>query len=280
MTREMAKGICQHFMDARLIENAADLTSNTFKDRGVYMLTPKGLHILERFISKNGISADHLLRVFATQPICMKLLHLERRASDDEVLVTKPMVEVLFRRFVGRTPNMSKLTDEQYAAVQAQTTRSTSATGASSSVHDDLDRTLGIALRKYMANPPLPGAKGKADPPELIFYAVTAIDWLLDFTTLVGKDEASEMLAHFVRYGFIKIVPDKASKNRDDSTTTMVRAGGPGGGAGAIIVSRATCPVSPPDPSNCPFSARGRVPLGRQGHVQDHLGGKQMCSVE
>jgi hypothetical protein len=66
MTRDMAKAMSQHFMDARLIENAADPSSNLFKDRGVYVLTPKGLHVLERFISHNGINGDHLSRVFAT----------------------------------------------------------------------------------------------------------------------------------------------------------------------------------------------------------------------
>ncbi|KAG8891546.1 hypothetical protein FRC00_013526, partial [Tulasnella sp. 408] len=88
MTRDMAKAMCQHFMDARLIENAADRNSNLFKERGIYMLTPKGLHVLERFISKNGMTADHLLKVFSSQPICLKLLHLERRGTDDEIIVS------------------------------------------------------------------------------------------------------------------------------------------------------------------------------------------------
>ena len=45
MTRDMAKDMCQHFMDARLIENAADKALGVFKDRGVYQCTPKGLHM-------------------------------------------------------------------------------------------------------------------------------------------------------------------------------------------------------------------------------------------
>ena len=92
MTRDMAKAMSQHFMDARLIENAADPTSNLFKDRGVYQLTPKGLHVLERFISKNGINSDHLQPVFASNPICIKLLHLERRSADDEIIVTQSVI--------------------------------------------------------------------------------------------------------------------------------------------------------------------------------------------
>ena len=101
----MAKAMCQHFMDARLIENATDPSSNLFKERGVYVLTPKGLHVLERFISKNGINADHLQSVFVSQPICIKLLHLERRSTDDEIIVTQSVITALFRRFAGRNAN-------------------------------------------------------------------------------------------------------------------------------------------------------------------------------
>ncbi len=58
---------------------------NLFKDCGVYVLTPKGLHIFERFIHRNGINGDHLAHVLTTQPIWMKLLHIERRSVDDEI---------------------------------------------------------------------------------------------------------------------------------------------------------------------------------------------------
>lgn len=47
----MAKEMCQHFMDARLIENAADPSSIVFKDRGIYMCTAKGLHMYVFFSS-------------------------------------------------------------------------------------------------------------------------------------------------------------------------------------------------------------------------------------
>jgi hypothetical protein len=71
MASDMAKAICQHFMDARLIKNAAGLGSSLFKDRGTYVLTPEGLHVLQRFVSKNGMNSDHLQPVFASQPICI-----------------------------------------------------------------------------------------------------------------------------------------------------------------------------------------------------------------
>lgn len=216
MTREMARGIGQHFVDAHLIECATDLGSSNFRDRGIYMITSKGLHILERFITKNGIASDHLLSVFSSQPICMKLLHLERRQQDDEILVTKNIFEVLFKRFVGKAPNVTRLSDEVLYEQYFYRAHSKGAPPA-----DAPDRTLGIVVR----------VKDR----EFQFNAMMAIDWLLDFTTVIGIEEASEVLAHFVRYGFIQLVHDR-TRARDHSVVVTVRDGGAGGGAGALMV--------------------------------------------
>jgi hypothetical protein len=228
MTRDMAKGICQYFMDARLIANAADLTASQFKDRGVYSITPKGLHILERFITKNGISADHLLKVFAQQPICMRLLHLERRVSDDEILVSRPVFEVLFRRFVGKQPNMpAGASAKPGIGNLAAAGKSMGNLPASSLV--EADRALGITVFKASPTPMMPRSN-KSDrlPPmaerqDYVFSAVTAVEWLNDLTTIVGKDEASEVAGHFVRFGFIALVPDKSAKVVDPTKLVVVR---------------------------------------------------------
>ncbi|KAH8830548.1 regulator of G protein signaling domain-containing protein [Flagelloscypha sp. PMI_526] len=209
MTRDMAKAMSQHFMDARLIENAADPQSNLFKDRGVYVLTPKGLHVLERFISKNGINADHLQQVFATQPICIKLLHLERRSADDEIIVTQSVITALFRRFVGRQPNYTN-TLPTADAFQRYNDRSKGV-----SLHDVTERAQ-----------PLLG-KGQQHH-KYCFAAVAALEWLCDFTSVVGREEAAEMAAQFVRFGLITLVSDKR-KNNDSAIIFTVRGSAPSG---------------------------------------------------
>ena len=225
MPREMAKGICQHLMDAHLIENAADLGNILFKERGVYMITPKGLHILERFITKNGINADHTLKLFAQQPICMKLLHLERRSTDDEIIITKSVVDVLWRRFVGREPNSTTLSDDDVdSLVNSRWYAKTSVVPG-----EDIDRSQGMILRKLQKK----GDKSE----EYIFPALAAIDWLLDFSTSVGPEEAAELAAQFVRYGFITLHSD-SPRMKETDLIAMVQAGGAGGGAGAVMVSR------------------------------------------
>ena len=206
MTRDMAKAMSQHFMDARLIENAADASSNLFKDRGVYVLTPKGLHVLERFISRNGINGDHLAHVFATQPICMKLLHLERRSVDDEIIISQSVLTALFRRFAAREPN--------YPPPSSQNLDPTSA------YHE---RAKGIQLMDNVDR-----STGRSITHRYCFAALAALEWLCDFTSVVGREEAAEMAAQFVRFGLITLVSDKR-KNNDSAIIFTVRGSAPGG---------------------------------------------------
>lgn len=216
MTRDMAKAMAQHFMDARLIENAADRTSNLFKDRGVFVLTPKGLHVLERFITKNGMSADHLLQVFASQPICLKLLHLERRGSDDEIIVSQFVITALFRRFVGRQPN--------YPA---------EVSGPQDPAADYHERSKGIPLMDVHERASGLIGKGQLQVFKNCFTAVTALEWLCDFTSIVGRDEAAEMAAHFVRFGLIAMVSDKR-KGTDSAVIFTVQGSASGSAAVAV----------------------------------------------
>ncbi|CAH7688732.1 regulator of G protein signaling domain-domain-containing protein [Phakopsora pachyrhizi] len=196
MNRDIAKGICQHFMDARLIENAADPLNPTFKERGIYQITPKGLHVLERFITKNGIHADHLVRVFTTQPICMKLLHLERRPSDDEIHITPNVINVIFKRFSGgRNPN--------YVVDPLELQRSNNPKGflESARIGPSFDRSLGVELQDVRER----STTGATFLIKHVFSSTSAIDWLVDFSTCCAREEAAEILAHFVRYSLITL---------------------------------------------------------------------------
>lgn len=206
MTREIAKGICQQFMDARLIENATDPTGTVFKDRGIYSITPKGLHVLERFITKNGIAADHLVKVFTTQPICMRLLHLERRSTDDELIVAKPVLEVVFRRFIGGGKGAN------YVVQPGETLRAMNM-GAPRAFQEAVrppagfDRANGVEVQDVAEKNPRTGAIQLV---KHVFSSAGALDWLCDHATCACRDEAAEILAHFVRFGFIALASDKA----------------------------------------------------------------------
>ncbi|KAJ3926010.1 MAG: hypothetical protein NXY57DRAFT_1043624 [Lentinula lateritia] len=176
MTQDMAKAMSQHFLDARLIENAADPSSNLFKDRGIYILRPKGLH-----------------NIFIAQPICVKLLHLERRSADDEIIANYP----------------SQTTQPQDAFQRYN------------------ERARGVFLMDVTEHAQLLLGKGQQHH-KYCFAAETALEWLCDFASVVGREEAAEMAAQFIRFGLITLVSDKR-KNNDSAIIFTVRGSAPGG---------------------------------------------------
>ncbi|KAG1761159.1 hypothetical protein EDD22DRAFT_986577, partial [Suillus occidentalis] len=87
MTRNMAKAMCQHFMNARLIENAADLGDNLFK-------------------IANSMNSDPSASCTRLSTNIHQSITLGASSADDEVvIVTQSVITPLFCRFFGRQPN-------------------------------------------------------------------------------------------------------------------------------------------------------------------------------
>lgn len=201
MSREIAKGICQHFMDARLIENAADPASQSFKDRGIYQITPKGLHLLERFITRNGIVADHLVKLFTSHSIAVKIHYLERRAHDDEIYVSRQLMERTFRAFAGgRHPNYA--TEPIPARVTPLVARPFNENARSGVAMDGIP---GVELQDVVEK-----SKAGLTVVRQVLSSLSAVDWLVDCTTCCSRDEAAEVMAHFVRYGLVTLYVDRS----------------------------------------------------------------------
>lgn len=145
---------------------------------------------------KNGASAPHIEDLLKAQQsiICKKLLHLERRSHDDAVQVSKSVIELIFRRFVGKRPNYRPSNDKHY------------------------NKEDGVELAD----------NGKI---RNSFTAIAALDWLSDFTTVLNKDEGAEICGHFVRFGLISLISDKVSRNGDTWIYRVTAAGNGAGGA-------------------------------------------------
>ncbi|KAG6833125.1 hypothetical protein H0H87_011233, partial [Tephrocybe sp. NHM501043] len=192
MTRLVALDLCQHFMDARYIRNALDPSLNLFKDRSLHSLTPKGLHVLERFIEKNGIDADHFQDVLESEIICPKLFHVERGAEEDNIIFPYNDIIALFRWFVGQQPNYASKSGANLVPLQQYSKQS-----------------KGISLVNITDRSGRGSSRGVQRPQ--CFDAVDALEWLCDFTSVGGRDEAAEVAAHFERLGLISLVgnPDK-----------------------------------------------------------------------
>ncbi|KAF8518669.1 regulator of G protein signaling domain-containing protein, partial [Hysterangium stoloniferum] len=185
ISRLMTHWLFQHFMDSRLIEIARDPAAKHFRSHATYVITPKGLHILELFLWEKGINADHLLNVCYSNTMCTKLVHIERCRSNDEMITSQSVVTSLFRRFAGGHPN--------YCTKQA------ASRNFMNSYHEI---ARGIPLMTFHARTDA----GRYAAYKYCFFAEAALRWLCDFFSISGRNEAIDIVTQFVRLGLIALI--------------------------------------------------------------------------
>lgn len=183
MAKEMARTVCQRFMDARFIEPADGKSTPIFQVKGcTWVMTPKGIHVLERFCQRNGINQEHVVRLLTSPFNTMTLVVLERDLKTDKLSQDRTTIDVIFRRFAGPTPNI----------------KTGSFISDSDSVSDYADGMVGVKLaesRKIYDKTVKNSFSGKA-----------AVDWILDCCTTVDRKETVEICNIFVQQGFIQAV--------------------------------------------------------------------------
>ncbi|KAI5848814.1 regulator of G protein signaling domain-containing protein [Tricharina praecox] len=185
MAKEMARSVCQRFMDARFIELADGKTMPNFPLKGcLWQLTPKGIHILERFCQRNGIQQEHVLRLLNSPFNTMRLVILERDPKTDKLSHDKFTTEVIFRRFAGQTPNI----------------KANISISDNDSVSDYQDGQTGVKLAE--------SRKIYDKVIKMSFTGKCAVDWLLDCCTTVERAETHEICTLFVQFGLIQSVLD------------------------------------------------------------------------
>lgn len=187
MARDMARSICQRFVDARFIESADGRYQQVYNMKGsVWQLTPKGVCILDRFCSRNGIQQKQVAELVST---CMAhLVILERSGQTDKLVMDRDTIEVIFRRFVGSNGTNVK---------------SSVSSADSDSLNDYRDGLTGVK----MAGERKVGGKTFKDT----FTGKAATDWLMDCCTTVDRRETIEMAAFFVEYGLIESIQSDRS---------------------------------------------------------------------
>ena len=184
MAKEMARSVCQRFMDARFIEAADGKPPNTFPlKNAVWQMTPKGIHVLQRFCQRNGITQRHVLDVLDSPRNTMHLVILERDFSSDKLDSDRSTIEVIFRRFAGPDgPNI----------------KSTSAVSDSDSLNDYNNGMVGVKMAKER--------KIHDRVVHNTFTGKAGVDWLMDCCTTVDRRETREVCDLFVKHGLVQQV--------------------------------------------------------------------------
>ena len=162
MNSETAARICQAFIDAALLQR----TEST--EDQVYAPSPKGLHLIDRFVTRHGIATRSVSNLLNLHELCDKLLFLERDEQDD-VLLSDAVVRIVFHRMVGLSPRRTE------------------------------SNALGMALQATHARDSTGQMYETAH-----FTSADALAWLVNYTTLVSVDEAIVLAAHMVRLGWLE----------------------------------------------------------------------------
>ncbi|PBP26036.1 RGS-domain-containing protein, partial [Diplocarpon rosae] len=195
MAREMARSVCQRCLDARFIESADGKHAKEFTLKGsVWQLTPKGIHLLERFCAKNGIQQKHVADLVNSPRNTMQLVILEREQPDDKLSADRGTIEVIFRRFIGQHgPNVKNSTS--------------SADSDSLSEYKDGIAGVKMAHERKIGSPPRTLTH--------TFTGKAATDWLMDCCTTVDRREPLELATLFLEQELIACVQqDKAYLNQ------------------------------------------------------------------
>lgn len=187
MAKEMARTVCQRFVDARFIESPDGKTLPVFPLKGgLFQLTPKGINILQRFCQRNGITARHVMEVLESPRNTMQLVNLERDTETDKLSHDRATVEVIFRRFAGQDgPNV----------------KSSISTSDSDSLSDYANGLVGVKMARERK---LQDGKIYSNT----FTGKGAVDWLMDCSTTIERRETSLIAELFVKYGLITMIQD------------------------------------------------------------------------
>ncbi|KAF9993798.1 hypothetical protein BGZ79_001487 [Entomortierella chlamydospora] len=190
-SRDMAKNICQSFMDARLIESATDPTKREFQPKALYQITPKGAHLLAKFIHRNKMSLEDTRHL--TTNATASLIYLDRADDEDAIILGQDHVDIIFKRFAGLEPNVARANSSKDSSASSTVSgreRTPSAT----------DLSNGVEVREQQFN----GETFKDT-----FYGRVAVEWLLDYSTVISKEEAFCTCQEMVSAGYIEQVGEE-----------------------------------------------------------------------
>lgn len=237
MAREMAKTLCQQFQNCRLMENAVDPQNRTFRDKGVWHLTPKGLCILQDFCVRTEVNVTTLRKHFGHME-AIQLARLERNSDDDQLILNRACVSAIFRVMMTSLPLDGELSSSGNASSSSvsrtQTTPpSSSSTSSDSSANSSSLPSLSAPfamsssvsggdtrvqlLGNYLLT--LSKTNSKNLPKTLktmrtVFSSQMCCDWLLDYSMTSCREETEMIISEFLKYNWIEY-QDSRYNNKD-----------------------------------------------------------------
>ncbi|KAI9255688.1 regulator of G protein signaling domain-containing protein [Phascolomyces articulosus] len=277
MEKDMAKALCQQFQQCRLTENATDPQSRSFRDKGIWQLTPKGLCVLQDFCVRTEADMTQLRKNFGhIEPI--QLVRLERHADDDQITFGRQNLSVVFHIMMTCLPHEGDFEKTNNQSTKASSSSSSiknsngksGLSGASSQSSGSTNTSNpapfamtsnishGDSRVQLLANNLLTfskkGASNKggltttrsAKNMRTVFSTQLACDWLTEYSTVSSREEAEGIVNEFIKYGWIEFQDPKQSVPAKASKTIMLIVTGKGKEVVAEFEHKATTATSQP----------------------------------
>ncbi|GAN02626.1 hypothetical protein MAM1_0025d02071 [Mucor ambiguus] len=111
MSRAMAKTLGQHFINARLTENATDPQNRAMKDRGIWSPTPKGKCMIQDFSRRARVSIKHMQSHLARIQN-FPIVQFERLLDDDQISFSRQNMIEAFKTMMEWLPTDAILFDD------------------------------------------------------------------------------------------------------------------------------------------------------------------------
>ncbi|RCI02591.1 hypothetical protein CU098_011469 [Rhizopus stolonifer] len=235
MARDMAKSLCQQFQNCRLMENAVDPQNRTFREKGIWHLTPKGLCILQDFCVRTEASLTSLRKHFSHME-AIQLVRLDRNSDDDQLVLNRVCSSVIFRVMMttlpldgelsssGNASSISVSSRQQISSTPSSSSASSTSSATSSSIPSlsapfamSSSVSSGDSRIQMLGNYLLTLSKSSRVQPKTVktmrtvFSSQMCCDWLMDYTTVSCREEAESIAQEFIKYGWIEFQDSKHS---------------------------------------------------------------------
>lgn len=235
MSRDMAKALIQQFLWTRLITNAVEPYSKTYRDKGLWRISSKGLCVLQEFCIKTKMDIGKFAAYVDPSARFIFLIQIERLKENDRLNCKRKYISCLFAIMIASLPlrhnfsNENKTTCEDSHSICSSDSGSTASTSRNLSFSDYFphiktlpnDLLVGVsykypqwssqkssfqqqrALLKNL-NPSSKKFKMRA-----IFSSLLCCNWLIEFCTVASNDEAESIMTEFLNLGWIAIYDEK-----------------------------------------------------------------------
>ncbi|KAK4520103.1 uncharacterized protein ATC70_008233 [Mucor velutinosus] len=235
MCRDMAKALIQQFLWTRLIINAVEPSNRTYRDKGLWRLSSKGLCVFQEFCVKTKMDIGKFAAYVDPSARLIFLIQIERLRDNDRINNKRKYISCLFTIMIASLPlrhnyfNVGKTTSEDAHSIHSSDFGSTNSASRNMIFSDYFpyikilpnDLLVGVSYKyPQWSNQKSSFQQQKALLQNLspssrkfkmraIFTSLLCCNWLIEFCTVASNDEAESIMTEFLNMGWITFYDEK-----------------------------------------------------------------------